>query len=596
MRDIQVVRRWLSAFAILLLLIGGAPAAFAQGEQVYVVRILHTNDHHARVEPTDVSGKKFGGVARRKTMVDQIRAETSNTLLLDAGDVFQGTLYFNQYGGQADLFFYNEMKYDAMAIGNHEFDRGQQTLADFIAGATFPVLSANITTDASSPLAGKFKPWVIKEVGGERIGIFGLTTEETTILSSPGAGVTFTSHLDAARRSVAELTAQGVNKIIALTHLGFEIDRAMARQVAGIDVIVGGHSHTPLGDQPNAVATYPLVEVAPDGTRVVIVQTWEWVQWLGDISVGFDANGVVTNWQGKPIPLDESITPDAAFEAKVQEYLGPIAQLQNTPVGQSAVALNGSRTDVRSKETNLGNMIADAMLEKTRPAGGQIAVMNGGGIRAGIDAGEITVGEVITVLPFGNTIAHVDITGAQVKEALENGVSQVETGAGRFPQVAGVRFTWDPAAPAGSRVVAIQVPDSAGAYRPIDPNATYRVVTNNFMLTGGDGYSAFQRGTNPRDTGFVLADVLTDYIRGRSPVNPSVDGRIAQGMAGAPAPAPAPASPAAPGVPASLPNTGGADLPPGLLAALGAAALSGGLALRRRYAPRRKTNKIASPK
>ncbi len=575
MRDIRMGRRWLSAFVILLVLIGGAPAAFAQGEQVYVVRIMHTNDHHARIEPTDVSGVKSGGVARRKTLVDQIRAETPNTLLLDAGDVFQGTLYFNQYRGQADLYFYNAMKYDAMAIGNHEFDQGPQTLADFIAGATFPVLSANITTDGSSPLAGKFKPWVIKEVGGEKIGIFGLTTEETPILSSPGVGVSFTSHIDAARRSVSELTAQGVNKIIALTHLGFDVDRAMAREVAGIDVIVGGHSHTPLGDEPGAVATYPLVEVAPDGTRVVIVQDWEWVQWLGDISVGFDANGVVTNWQGKPIPLDDSIAADAGFEAKIKEYNAPLEQLRNTPVSQSAVALNGARTDVRTKETNLGNLIADSMLDKTRVIGSQIAITNGGGIRAGIDAGEVTVGEVLTVLPFGNTLAQVDISGALVKEALENGVSQVESVAGRFPQVAGVRFTWNPAAAPGSRVTGIQVADGAGGYKPIDPNATYRVVTNNFMLTGGDGYTAFQKGTNPRDTGFVLADVLTDYMPAHAPVNPAVEGRIVQGTAPAEAPA-------APSGPVSLPNTGDESLPAWLLAALGAAAISGGFTLRRR--------------
>jgi 5'-nucleotidase len=341
--------------------------------------------------------------------------------------------------------------------------------------------------------------------------------------------------------------------------------------VAGIDVVIGGHSHTPLDGQPGAVGDYPTVEVAPDGTRVVVAQNWEWGKWLGDLAVGFDAQGVVTNWQGQPIPVDESIEPDAAFEAKVKEYAAPLEQLRATATGQSAVALDGSRPNVRSKETNLGNLITDAMLEKTRPDGAQIVITNGGGIRSSIDAGEVTIGEVLEVLPFGNTIARVDLTGAQVKEALENGVSQVETGAGRFPQVAGIRFTWNPAAPAGSRVVSIEVADGAGGYKPIDPAATYRVVTNNFMLTGGDGYSVFQAGANQLDTGFILADVVADYIRAHSPVNPSVEGRIVEGQAG-PAPAPAPVS---------LPDTSGETLPLILLAGLGAAALSGGVALRR---------------
>ncbi|WP_029214760.1 bifunctional metallophosphatase/5'-nucleotidase [Kallotenue papyrolyticum] len=583
----------------LVCLLAGAPVALAQDGPAYVLRVLHTNDHHARIEPAMVGDKPFGGVARRKTLIDRLRAEGGNQLLLDAGDVFQGTLYFNQYKGQADLFFYNAMGYDAMAIGNHEFDAGQQPLADFIAGATFPVLSANISVAATSPLAGKIRPWVIKEVGGERIGIFGLTTEETAILSNPGPGVTFTSPVEAARRAVAELQGQGINKIIALTHVGLPVDQSLARQVAGIDLIVGGHSHTPLDGQPGAVGPYPLLEKAPDGTNVVIVTDWEWGKWLGDIRVGFDAEGRVTNWQGQPIPVDESIPPDPAFEAKVREYAVPLEQLKATPVGEAAVPLNGNRADVRSKETNLGNLIADAMLDKTRPDGGQVAIMNGGGIRASIDAGPVTLGEVLEVLPFGNTIARVDLTGAQLRQALENGVSQVEQGAGRFPQVAGMRFTYNPAAPAGNRVVSVEILQN-GSYVPLDPNATYRVITNNFMLGGGDGYAVFTQGANKLDTGFILADVVADYIRARSPVNPQVEGRIQTATAGAPAPQPSPspapspapapqpgASPApqppAGGRPVTLPDTGMPVLPLGLLAGMGVAAIAGGLALRREW-------------
>jgi 5'-nucleotidase / UDP-sugar diphosphatase len=555
--------------------------AHAAGPEAFRVRIIHTNDHHARIEPV-LGGTPpapiHGGVSRRKTLIDAIRGEGGNQLLIDAGDVFQGTLWYNQYLGQADLEFYNALGYEAMAIGNHEFDNGQQPLAEFIKRASFPVLSANIVADASSPLSGLFKPWIVKDVGGEKIGIFGLTTEETPILSGPGPGLTFTNYIDAARRSVAELKAQGVSKIIALTHIGITFDRELARQVDGIQVIIGGHSHTPMGPQvspPDPNRPYPEVIASPSGKPVIMATDWEWGRWLGDLTIGFDANGDITNViAAKPTEVAASIEPDGGFEARIGVLVQPLTALRSKPVGEAAVPLNGARADVRTKETNLGNLIADSMLEKTRPAGAQVAIMNGGGIRTSIDAGPITLGEVLEVQPFGNILSLVTLTGAQLKEALENGVSQVEQVAGRFPQVAGMRYTWNPAAPVGSRIVSVEVAGAA-----LDPAGSYRVATLNFLLTGGDGYAVFQNGTNKSDTGFLDSEVTTAYLQAHSPVSPAVEGRITQGTA-APAGAPAPAP--APGTPAQLPRTGGELTPLWWLAALGAGAIGSGMRLRNR--------------
>ncbi|HMO60099.1 MAG TPA: bifunctional metallophosphatase/5'-nucleotidase, partial [Roseiflexaceae bacterium] len=459
---------------VVLFMASTSPTFAQRGPEVYKLRLLHTNDHHARIEPVDgTSGPLHGGVSRRKRLIDTIRADkgTDNRLLLDAGDVFQGTLWFNQYRGQADLEFYNAMQYDAMAIGNHEFDSGQQVLADFINRATFPVLSANMVIDGSSPLAGLVRPWVIKEVGGQRIGIFGLTTEDTAVLSNPGPGVTFTPYLDAARRAVADLQAQGVNKIIALTHIGIGPDRILAAEVSGIAVVIGGHSHTPMGPMvspPVDSRPYPEIIANPDGNPVIVAQAWEWGRWLGDLTLGFDANGLVTSVLGPPIEVLPSFAADQGFENRIAVLKQPLDTLRNQVIGESAVLLDGDRANVRTKETNLGNLVADAMLERARADGAQIAITNGGGIRTSINIGPVTVGEVLAVLPFGNTLSRVDLTGAQVKEALENGVSQVEQVAGRFPQVGGIRFTWDPAAAAGSRVSSIQV-ESGGGYSAIDP-------------------------------------------------------------------------------------------------------------------------------
>ncbi len=555
--------------------------AHAAGPETYKLRIIHTNDHHARIEP--VTGGTppapvHGGVSRRKTLIDAVRAEGGNQILLDAGDVFQGTLWFNQYSGLADLEFYNALGYEAMTIGNHEFDRGAQPLADFIKGAKFPVLSANTVTDASTPIHGLFQPWIIKEIGGQRIGIFGLTTDETAILSSPGAGVSFSNYIEAARKAVADLKAQGINKIIALTHIGITFDRELARQVDGIQVIIGGHSHTPMGPMVNPAdptRPYPEVIASPSGKPVIMATDWEWGRWLGDLTVGFDANGDITNvLAGHPVEVAASVAPDPGFESRVEVLKQPLVALRSQQVGEAAVALNGARADVRSKETNLGNLISDAMLSATRSAGAQLALMNGGSIRTSIDAGPVTLGEVLEVQPFGNTIVLITLTGAQLREALENGVSQVEQTAGRFPQVGGMKYTWNRGAAPNSRIVSVQVGDGKGGYTELDPAGTYRVVTNNFLLTGGDGYSVLTKGTGKVDTGLIDADVTAEYIRANSPVNAVVEGRISEGTA---APAPAPGT-----RPAQLPNTAGELSPAWLLAALSAGALGAGLRLRNR--------------
>jgi 5'-nucleotidase/UDP-sugar diphosphatase len=560
----------------------GIEFAHAAGPEAYKLRIIHTNDHHARIEP--VTGGTpvapiHGGVSRRKTLIDAIRGEGGNQILLDAGDVFQGTLWFTQYLGQADLEFYNAMGYEAMTIGNHEFDKGPQPLADYIKRANFPVLSANITADASTAIAGLFKPWIIKEIDGQKIGIFGLTTEETPVLSSPGAGVTFTNYIEAARKSVAELKAQGVSKIIALTHIGITFDRELARQVDGIQVIIGGHSHTPMGLQitpPDPSRPYPEVIASPSGKPVIMTTDWEWGRWLGDLTIGFDANGDITSVvAAQPTEVRPSIEPDQGFADRITVLAAPLSALRTQVVGETTVPLNGARADVRSKETNLGNLISDAMLEKTRAAGAQLALMNGGSIRTTIDAGQITLGELIEVQPFGNTITLVTITGAQLWAALENGVSQLETVAGRFAQVAGIRYSFDATKPVGSRVTGVEIADGQ-SYAPIKPDATYRVVTNNFMLTGGDGYSVLQAGTNKLDTGLIDVDVTAEYVRAHSPISPTVQGRI---TIGAPLPG---AGSTIPATPATLPNTGGDLTPLWLLAALGASAMGAGARLRNR--------------
>ncbi|MDZ8141136.1 MAG: 5'-nucleotidase C-terminal domain-containing protein, partial [Nostoc sp. DedQUE04] len=312
------------------------------------------------------------------------------------------------------------------------------------------------------------------------------------------------------------------------THIGINADRELAHQVNGIDVIVGGHSHTPLGNMPGAVAPYPIIEKSSDGHKVLIVTDWEWGKYLGDILVSFDTKGDVISWQGSPEPVSKDISPDLAFEEKLQQFAAPIEALRQKVIGETSVTLDANRIIIRTQETNLGNLITNAMLDKIRPDGAQVAIINSGNIRTSIPAGNVTLGQVLEVLPFGNTITRLDLTGTQLKQALENGVSKIEDGEGRFLQVAGLRFEWNPTATVGDRVLSIQIQNSDGSYKPLAANSTYRVITNNFLLSGGDGYEVFKSGKNQVDTGFLLADVVIDYIASHSPVNQQVDKRILQ--------------------------------------------------------------------
>ncbi|MDD4904062.1 MAG: 5'-nucleotidase C-terminal domain-containing protein [Candidatus Bipolaricaulis sp.] len=490
--------------------------------------ILHTNDVHAHYDSfSSGGGEEVGGIARIATLAGNIRGEADHVVLFDAGDQFQGSLYFHVGGADAVAAVMNATGYDGMAIGNHEFDSGPAELARLIDRAEFPVLSANTTALAEPTLAGKVAPFDVFLVDGETIAVFGLTTETTSSASSPGPNVTFSPAIRSAAAIVGHLERQGIDKIIALTHLGYEQDLQLAKSVSGIDVIVGGHSHTSLGGGPGAAGPYPTMVKSSTGEPVAVVTAGEWGQVLGRLDVTFDARGIVRDAKGSVIPVTASISPHPGVAAVLAGYQDDIAALMETAVGRVSVDLDGERAAVRSRETNLGNLICDAMLWKTTSLGAQVALQNGGGIRASVPAGDITMGQVLEILPFGNEITVLSVTGAQLRAALENGVSQVAEGGGRFPQVAGVRFAFDPQAAPGARVTAVDVWSlDAMSYQPLAAEETVVVATNTFLAEGGDGYAAFAAGTRRYDTGWLLSDTLAEYLAATSPASPEVEGRI----------------------------------------------------------------------
>lgn len=517
---------------------GFSGAAYAD----FTLNILHINDFHSRFDPitgsdsncdaeTDAKGECFGGIARLKTIIDDTRSKYSsgNSILLSAGDNFQGSLYYSTYKSKVVADFFNQMGFDVVATGNHEFDDGPEEYLRFIEAAEFPIIGGNFDVSRDENLRGKIKGSFVVEIGGEKIGIIGATAEDTPEIASVG-DVEFHDVVQYVRGAAEALDAAGINKIILLSHIGYNVDLEVAAQVPLIDIIVGGHSHSLLSNTAeNAVGPYPTMVTNPDGIEVAVVQANQYGKYLGDLSVTWDDNGVVTKAEGEPYLIDASVTGNDDFKTQLAELAGPIAEMAAVVIGTTTEALEGSREVCRVQECNLGNLLAEAILDRTKDQGVTIAFQNSGGIRASIDAGDITMGEVLTVLPFSNTLATVQISGADVIEALENAVSDVENGAGRFSQVAGMKYSFSLSKPVGERISDVLVKGDGDTWVPIDEDATYTIVTNNFVRGGGDGFDTFANGDNPYDFGPPLEQVLAEYIakQGGS-YTPFLDGRITQ--------------------------------------------------------------------
>jgi len=501
--------------------------------------VMHTNDTHAHL----------ADAARRATLVKQVREDADETLLFDAGDVFSGDLYFTKWFGMADLKVMNEMGYDAMTFGNHEFDQGTSTLAKFVQAAKFPLVSSNIDFSKDEHMKSLLKapalldtknghtiehagvyPYVVLDVNGHKVGVFGLTTEDTKETSSPGKDVVFNEASASAKKTVDALQSEGINIIIALSHLGYGRDIDLAKKVQGIDLIVGGHTHTQL-NAPEVVNN--------GGVPTVIVQANEWGKFLGRVDLTFDKQGVVQTGKdqlkGSLLTVDTTVAEDKEVKKILDPYKAELEELKKEVIGKSTVNLDGERQNVRSRETNLGNFIADGMLAWAKSKKkADFALTNGGGIRASMKEGDITMGDLRTVMPFGNTLFILDVTGQQLKDGLENGVSGAKSTdlPGKFPQVSGIRFKWDPAKPAGSKVYDIEIAKGTG-YVSLNPNDTYRMATNSFVANGGDGYASFAKaiadGAYHEDLGDPDYEIFIAHVKSLGgPIKAAVEGRIVE--------------------------------------------------------------------
>jgi 2',3'-cyclic-nucleotide 2'-phosphodiesterase (5'-nucleotidase family) len=460
--------------------------SFANGEQAEI-RILHVNDFHGFAEPykTFGSNERVGGIAYLAAKVEEVRKERPS-FLLSAGDMIQGNNWANLFQGESVIELMNEMRFDAMVVGNHEFDFGPEVLKKRVSEANFPVLGANV--EGLKILT----PYIIKELRGAKIAIIGLVTEDVPISTHPRniPGIKFSSPMDTVEKYVKELKNK-THMIVVLSHIGHPVDRILAEKVKGIDVIVGGHSHTKV--------TKP-VKVGD----TIIVQAWEYGRALGVLDLTLK-DGKIVRFEGYLEETKPKIgKEDQKVLAIVEKYKQKMDAVLNREVGEA-----------------------------------DVAIINGGGIRASIKKGEIRVKEIYTALPFDNYIVVIKLTGRQIREALEHGVSGIEEEEGRFPQVSGLTFKYSPFDKRGSRVREVLV-----AGRPIHLEKEYIVATHDFLAVGGDGYKAFGEAIKTSrdfsviggmmkgkkvvysDSGRWLRDVVVEYIKEKGRIAPKVEDRI----------------------------------------------------------------------
>ncbi|CAN7987986.1 unnamed protein product [Ixodes hexagonus] len=556
--------------ATVLLLFCAVAAAFGAvvaGSAEFTVTVLHTNDVHGRFEEITPDGTRcpktsaekglcVGGIARQKKLVDDVRSKGGNVLFLNTGDYYQGSLWYYLLGAQIVVDAVNYLQHDAMTLGNHEFDRGAEGMAPLVRNSTVPILGCNVDF-SDEPLLRDMplRPSMTLEVGGHQVGLIGYVTPNTVFLSQPGK-VRFTDEVECVRREAKKLRSQGVKVIIAMGHSGLPKDKEIAEAVPEVSLVVGGHTHTFLysgpttdgkisGNEPQG--PYPVVVERADGTRSLVVQDFWMGKYMGYINVTWNEQGEPLRWEGQPVLLDSSIGQDPAGLALLDKYRPLLESKRTESVAHTQVLLQGDKAATRFAESNLGNVVTEAFLKylarMTHREPGSwssvaAAVANGGGFRAPIDeqstGGVITFEDVVNVIPFGNTLVLLNLTGSQLKRVVEHGVALHDpTGLiskGEFLQMAGMRVEYDISRQPWDRVVKLKILCTAcrvPVFEDVVPDKWYRIAAVSYIVKGGDNFDfSFVKPQDRLDTGYEDVGVVVEYLNATSPVTMGLDGRI----------------------------------------------------------------------
>ncbi|MBI4533531.1 MAG: 5'-nucleotidase C-terminal domain-containing protein [Candidatus Melainabacteria bacterium] len=515
---------WATLISICLLItVGGTSAQVGEPPRPnLLLTILHTNDLHAHDEPFEEYGRQVGGMARIGYLIRAIRKDRSNVLVIDAGDIFQGTTFYKVYHGEVEVALLNQAGYDIYTVGNHEFDNGPENLAKQLKSARFDIISANLDGSSVPALQDCIKPSVVKVVDGQRVGFVGVITpdlqKDSLNLNGvhiKGVGRTL-AWIDPIAAEVNLLKAHGINKIILVTHVGLELDRQLAAMLPDVDAIIGGHSHTRLNK--------PIIVNHSDGSSTVIVQTGCYGRALGKLELAFDVHGkvILSQTRSKLININQAIPEAPDIKAYLMERAQPLRKLQERVVG---VALDDfdNRFSRYPWDCPMGNLICDALADSGSAYGAAISFHNRGGIRARIERGLINLEKVEEVLPFDNHLVFATVPGGTILKALEHSVSG--TLGGHFLDVHGLKIAYNPNKPPGSRIAfaLVQAPD--GQWNRLDEQSTYKVALNDYNFSGGEGYD-FSTSTDMQATKQRLALVLAQYLAKHQKVKPRGPSRI----------------------------------------------------------------------
>lgn len=543
--------------------IGGALVSFALVVAAcaeFKLLVLHNNDMHSRFEETERNSGTcksqhrniscVGGIARTAHEVRRYRklaedGQIPEVLVLNAGDTYVGTVWYSVFTYNISAEFINVLNFDALTLGNHEFDNGVAGLAPFVTAVNSPIVAANIDLSNESSLQ-KIQSSVVINKGGVDIGIIGYLTQETKKISIPGKTVIFKDEVESVKNESERLDQLGVKIIIVLGHSGYVMDQRIAAEVPLVDVVVGGHTNTFLwnGAQPDSEKiddVYPKVVTQASGKKVPVVQAYAYTKYLGRLNLTFDDNGDLTDFAGQPELLDSSIPQDDDVLELLERYRPKIDALNSEVVGKSKVVLDGDSNRCRFTECNFGNLIADAFVMYKASISPEtwttapIGFYNGGGIRTTIeplDSGDITRGELLAAVPFGSTLLTVTLNGSDLIKTLEIGArSNGETSSGEFLQVSGLKVVYNMSQPSMSRVVSVKARCGVcniPVYEDVDPSANYTIITTSFLaVDGGDGhYVLTENSFNRVNEDMNDIDTVVWYIAQYSPVYPEVQGRI----------------------------------------------------------------------
>ncbi len=586
-----------------------ALAATADFVSVFTpLTVIHINDHHSHLEPNGSAelsfegediGVETGGFPRVVSKILELGVTHPNTLLLHAGDAITGTIFYTSFKGEADADLMNQICFDAFVLGNHEFDDSDAGLAQFLGFlhanpdlCATPVLAANVVPEIGTPLqpnadTSLIQPYVVYQVDGQQVGIIGLTIAgKTQNSSSPLETTQFLDETETAQRYIDELTALGVDRIILLSHYQYENEVALAQNIRGADIIVGGDSHSLLGERfadfgLNPQGPYPTVTSDLDGNTVCLVQAWQYAEVVGELLVDFDRDGRVRGCQGTPhlllgdtftkeVEIDgdsqdveltgderqrvldiiaatpelDIVTPDPIAEGILASYAEQVDALRETVIGRLEETLclervpgqgRSSLCPVEATQANGGDtqqLVTDAFLQRSFEA--DIAMQNAGGVRIDLPAGEITIDTAFTLLPFANTLVNLEMTGAEIKQVLEEAVANFVDGegsTGSYPYAANLRWHLDLSQPTGSRFSNIEIRfKESDAWVPLTDDAQVTVVTNSFLAGGRDGWFTFGDVSDDgrvTDTFIDYAQAFIDYLQqdlgGAAPGDPVLD-------------------------------------------------------------------------